>query len=329
MAIYAFGAYGTNNLGDDAIFLGLQKTYPNDRVIQVYVNRPSVMDSIFYDDIRAETFTKKDTLIIGGGGLLHCKHAVDDYLRIAKMATTSGAKVLIRKIGTEGLRPDFAAETKELFSLATSASVRSKKSLEYLEYNGISSKKVTVEKDFAYELSGKGRTFKDIRSEFQHQDWPLIGLVTAGNKEGVEAISYVVSELILAEVGCNIIHIPHCRSYVNQYNDDLITGEQIWTSIGVYHANKLWRYKTSSMPQDPYELFDRYAQVDGIIGYRYHSFIYSHIMKKPLLGIVHGDKPLAFFDETKYGSFVFANRSKEELLEQCKLFVKNIKTNAK
>jgi len=323
--VYAFGAYGTNNLGDDAIFLGLQKSLPNERVVQVYVNYPSIMDSICYDSINATTFIDKDHLVIGGGGLLHCKHAVEDYIRIAKLAKANGAQVHIRRIGAEGAIPEYAEEIRELFSIVDAASVRSKKSLEYLKDCNVSTKTIKLVQDYAYELVPPKHKVEGIKSYFQHPEWPLIGLVTAGNKGGVEAISYVVSELILAEIGCNIIHIPHSRSYVNQNNDDLITGEQIWTSIGVYHANKQWRYKTSTMPQNPYELFDRYAQVDGIIGYRYHSFIFSRIMKKPLLGVADGDKAKAFFDETKYGTMVSSGVSKEELLLACKEFVLGLK----
>lgn len=323
--IYAMGAFGTNNLGDDAIFLGVQKTHSHERVIQVFVNWPSVEDSIGYDKLRVETFTPQDTLLIGGGGLLHCKHALEDYVISAKLAKEAGAKVIIRRIGAEGVREGYYAETKELFSLVDSATVRSKKSLEYLYNSGVDISKICVEPDFAYSIRPRAQKAKSIRKQFQHTDWPIIGLVTAGNRSGVEAISYVVSELILADVGCNIVHIPHSRSYVNQYNDDIITGEQIWTSIGVYYADKQHRYIPEPMAHNPYELFDRYAQVDGIIGYRYHSFIFSKITQKPILGIVAGDKAEAFFNEENYGQYVSTDVTKEELLERCKEFVKKIK----
>ena len=328
--VYAFGAYGTNNLGDDAIFLGLQQTLPKDRVVQVYINRPSVMDSICYATITKDTFTKKDHLVIGGGGLLHCKHAVEDYTRIAVLAKDSGAKVHIRRIGAEGIKAEFSENVKILFSLADNISVRSIKSIQMLNDFNIPTKNIQLAKDYAYEVNFKKRTkVTTLKEMFAHSELPLIGLVTAGNGGGVDTISWIVSQLLLDGINCNIVHIPHSRAYVSCTNNDVVTGELLWSSMSIYHAKRLERYIPLSMPENPFQLYDIYTQVDGIIGMRYHSFIFSKITNRPLLGIVHGVKAQAFFDEEKYGSYIASSSTKEELLEKCKDFITKIKSHGK
>ena len=100
----------------------------------------------------------------------------------------------------------------------------------------------------------------------------------------------------------------------------------MWSSINIYHAQREYRYKTMPFVASPQQLLSAYKQVDGIIGCRYHSMIFSEIMNKPLLGFISGLKPQAYFDENeREGSQgIDFDLPVEELVVQTKSFINKL-----
>ena len=309
---YAFGAYGTNNLGDDAIFEGMcQKLGP---VKQIYINKPSVPSSVWYADLLLgnESFDPgAEELIIGGGGLFHCKDAIIDYIRMTDLAIQSGMSVSIQGLGTEGMTSEYEEEVKLLCKRCQFVSVRSRQSQRILQRLGIIS---TVHKDFAYNLKSDASTNIAL-VEFDN-DLPIIGLVTGGNADGeaIKKIAEVINLCTIDEISCNFLHIPHSKSYTNSFNNDCVTGEILWSSVEIYHSNRENQYKTFRFVKSPQELLSVYIQLDAVIGARYHSFIFSEITNKPMLGLVSGSKSKAYFEERPELNNIDFDLSVEEIL---------------
>jgi|GEM_PF-4700145 len=305
--IYAMGAYGTGNLGDEAIFLGLLKEFPD--AIQIYVNVPffhGEVRSVWYGELK-EGFPEsayKGELIIGGGGIFHSKQVILDFLLVSEKAKQRDMKISIRKVGVEYLSEDFKNEVKDLCKLADFISVRSKKSLDIMK--SIGSFDVKLEKDYAYNLSKEDFTseqakFPEFASYSLNVHAKTVGLVTGGNLNDLEKIAslikFITTDFGIGPTKCNVVFIPHTRHYTDSSANDVVTGEMLWSMIDVYHADRMDRFKVMEFPSSVYELLNVYTKVDAIVGLRYHSFIFSEIAQKPLLGLVGGSKARAYFDE--------------------------------
>jgi hypothetical protein len=318
---YVFGAYGTNNLGDDAIYEGIKKEIGD--VIQIYVNKSNVSNSVWYADLLENKYNfsnDADELIIGGGGLFHSRNAIVDYVKIVDKALITKMEVSIQGVGVEGLQDDYLIEAKELCSRCSKIVVRSKKSQILLQEK--LNIKSELRKDFAYNIKENSITIPSFENNL-----PIIGFITGGNedKESIEKISNIIEFFTVGGgVVANFLHIPHSKSYVNYKNNDVVTGEIIWSNISIYHANREGRYKIMPFVSSPQQLLSIYQQVDGIIGCRYHSMIFSEMMKKPLLGFISGLKTQSYFDENQRDNSrgINFNLPVETLINETKNFIK-------
>jgi polysaccharide pyruvyl transferase WcaK-like protein len=321
---YVLGGYGANNLGDEAIFEGLKQEFGE--VIQIYVNKSSIPNSVWYADLLENRYTfspDADELIIGGGGLFHCRTAIIDDILVADKALAAGLAVSIQGLGAEGLQDDYITEARDLCNRCYRISVRSIKSQTILR------DKLNVQselrRDFAYNL--RDAEFTTIPSF--NNDLPVIGLITGGNtdRDGIEKISQIIKNCTVGDTVANFIHIPHSRAYVDSYNNDVVTGEIIWSNIEIYHASREARYKNISFVSTPQRLLSVYRQVDAVIGFRYHSFVFSEITNKPLLGFISGLKSQAFFDDNVRAEVLGIpfNLPTEELIAETQRFIVAIK----
>jgi len=341
MRTYAMGGFGCGNLGDEAIFEAMRLEFPD--LIQIYVNTPQVgwdgrsynLSKISeqytcYSDLIQNGFPREardGELIIGGGGILHSCGAVEDFVKVALQAKKRNMKISIRKIGAEYLQPDFHDITKDLCSMAYFISVRSKKSAEILRSIGVP--KVNIEKDYTYNFNRTHFEKEQFDLKFDLKS-PVIGIVTAGNDD-ISKISEIIRYLTVNKnIGvplCNVVHIPHCRHFVDLVTNDMVAGEILWSSISVYFGDRLKRYYNAPFPGSVWRLLNLYTKVDGIIGMRYHSFIFSEILNIPLLGVSSGGKATAYFEEQtrKNAIELKSSCSPEELTEKLKKFFEFIK----
>ena len=314
---YAFGAYGTNNLGDEAIYEGLcQEIGP---AIQIYVNKSSVPLSIWYADLLKGKISfdpDAEELIIGGGGLFHSKNAIIDYIRMADLAIKNHMKVSIQGVGVEGINNSFQEDARELCKRCYFISVRSKQSQLLLESLGFKS---TVRKDFAYNIQSEESV---MIPEFENK-LPIIGFITGGcgDELAISKLSQIIRKFTVGEDLCNFIHIPHSKSFVNYTNNDVVTGELLWSNIDIYHANRENSFKTYRFLNNPRQLLSLYQQLDGVIGARYHSFIFSEMAGKPLLGLVSGRKAKSYFEDRPQIQCIDFDKDINEIITKVKMFI--------
>lgn len=290
------------NLGDEAIFKGLLTKY--DDVCQIYINVPTHGNAIEIGKIKKSGFPVTScNLIIGGGGIFF-KDSVDNLLELAQQAVDSGIDVEIQGVGAEAIQDSFAKQVLTLCNLCSVVTVRSMKSKSILD--GLGVKNVEYQIDFAYYLE-----HKQVPLPSFDEDLPIIGVATAGNHD-VEYTTYIVRELI-ASNKYNVLHLPHVRHHVNHHENEIITGEMIWSSVELW--GRLHRFKLLPWPASPEELLGAYSAIDGVVGYRYHSFIFAEMTKTPLFGLPHGDKALSYFVEhpDMVNSTMFEDTSKENI----------------
>lgn len=291
---YIFGAYGTNNVGDEAIFEGAKLQYEN--LVEIYVNKSTRNNAVWYADLLNQNVKfdrNADELIIGGGGLLHCANAVNDYTKLVKIAKSEGLKTSIKKIGCENFHESFKNETIGLFYEVDSISVRSEKSKQIVNNLGFD---CIVEKDFAYNLQHLNIEKQDLNFV---KNKPTIGIALgrchdAGFKMMCNTIKTLLSDF-------NIVFIPHSNSFVSAHNNDTILGHTIWSSIDIYHKDREKSFKVLPYNNNPNDVLRLYKSVDIIVGSRFHSFIFSEITNTKLIGIKDGLKTSTYFDENQYG----------------------------
>lgn len=320
MIKYAHGAYGSNNNGDNAIFEGMRKEIPN--IKQLYLNKTLEPKSLCYGDIidgRTEFDNEANELIIGGGGLLYHKGAVETHIKLAEIAISNGMRVSIQGLGCEDIKPEYYNEVQKLASLASYISVRSKRSQELLSSLNIRS---NLRKDFAYNLEGFKLT--DIKIPENKRKGVLnIGLTTntiVG--ENFDKLCAIIRELLW---DVNIYHIPHSKAYVSIDNNDIITGNKLWSSIDVYHSDRENWFTLLPYYNVPNNVLTMYSQLDAIIGFRYHSFIFAELNNKPCFGFTTGDKFETYFKEKNSNSYIDFNEPFDIILDKTRAFIKSIK----
>lgn len=291
MKKYIFGAYGTNNIGDDAIFDGANTMY-NNKLTPLYINKANRPNSMWYADVLTGKLqldnTTHNELIMGGGGLLHCRGAVEDYHRMGIMAKQAGLKFTIQRIGTEGQSPEYDDATEKLLSIADGISVRTTTSKEIINNLGFECK---VEKDFVYSLNTTN--VKPIK-HFNNDRKTIMFALTSTNDEQLEKISDIIFNLIQ---DFNILLIPHSRAYMSYKNNDVVTGEKIWSNIRIDEGNKELHFKNLPYNSNVGDVLSTYKGVDLVVGTRFHSFIFSDITDVPALGLVYGLKNSSYFKD--------------------------------
>jgi len=305
---YIVSAYGAGNLGDNAIFTGVRKEFSNS--IQIYANVPSHQPNIWYADVIENGFPELNEdceLIIGGGGIFYSEQATKDLFTLVKRALERNMKISIRKVGTEYLSYTWVPWAKKVCDAAYFVSTRSRKSAEILKSIGV--KDVIVERDYAYNLTKEDANVEDIEFPTFNNSRPIIGIITGGNLSGLEKVVQIIKFLLtdygIGDTMCNVVHIPHTRHYVSPQGNDVVTGEMLWSMIDIYHDARYERFKLLPFPETDLKLLNAYTKVHGILGMRYHSFVFSEIIEKPLLGFTSGLKAKTYFEET--------NRKKYEL----------------
>lgn len=290
--LYAVGSYGTGNLGDDAIFNGLHNIYDGQdiEVVQVFSLYPTHDPSIHVKDLRDRGFPRDSRLLIGGGSLFFDRTFTHDLIAIVDQARKAEVRPIeVQRAGLEAVPAELYPQITELLrwtDLITARSTESQRILKTLGFN------VRVEPDFAYHINMDSVAARGIFPSF-HQDLPVVGLVTAGSSD----TAFVASYVSLLTTHCNVLHIPHARHYDDPHNNEVATGELIWSNISIYGGSKLERYKCLPYPETPEMLLGIYSLLDMVIGYRFHSFIFAEMAGTPLFGMPHGGKALSYFAE--------------------------------
>jgi len=314
--IYAFGAFGTNNIGDEAILAGMRSVYNG--VKAVYVNKLTDVDSIYMGDfppLKQPPFPIDCTeIIIGGGGLLYTEQVLQYYVDLLRLAKAYGVPASIQRIGAEGIvdcNIQKLGLVVDMCKLATSISVRSHKSKEILSKYTV--KPIKVEPDFAYSL------YKENLPQYEYykeERIPRIGVVLNGMASITPELLKVIRECTIKSPLAYFHFIPHSRPYVSINNNDVIAQEHLWSSIDIYHANREQRIVLHQFSPFPMHAVNLYQAMDGIIGLRYHSFIFSELTQKPLISYASGVKFQSYFLETKRTDATYLDPTNKTLVYQ-------------
>lgn len=292
--VFVVGAYGTRNVGDEAIFDGARHQYPN--AIQLYINAPRNLPAVeVYSMLRGSNkFRAEDTLVIGGGGLLYDAGAIRILVNLAQRAREAGAAVRVERIGCEAARPDYYAVIRELFRLADSVSVRSSISQQIVR--DICGMEVERQEDFALELVG-GVPALSVRPGSVLR----IGLVTGGDHmEEIAPLIELVKKFSSdrAATPVRFVHIPHSASHISLRNNDEVVGVKIAAGISGFLDGRQMAFTRVPFTDDPMEVLKTYASLNGLITRRFHGLVFAHMMKLPVLGLPgDGAKNTSFIED--------------------------------
>ena len=108
----------------------------------------------------------------------------------------------------------------------------------------------------------------------------------------------------------------------------MIGGEILRSTIHLYHSDRETRFRQLLYPETPTNLLGIYKSLDGIIGMRYHSFIFSEMVGIPLFGVASGLKATSYFEENtpKDSVWVDAGAGMKEYVAKLFDWLKKIKT---
>jgi polysaccharide pyruvyl transferase WcaK-like protein len=318
---YLFGAYGTNNVGDEAIFEGASVIYPNS--IEIFVNKSFRENSVWYADIltgRKSFSNEADELIMGGGGLIHCRGAVIDYLNMAKIAKSQGLKFSIQRVGFEGLKDDWKDVTIDLLKEASIITVRSKLSKKIVNELGFEAE---VERDFAYEYNPK---LIDIIPDYilPNNNKKNIGFVLShSNDEQLQSYSSYIKIIMKY---ANVIFIPHSRAYVSHRNNDLVAGHKLWSMSSIWEHKNVTEFGIVHNVYNPREVLSIYSKLDGIFSGRYHGYVFAEKTNIPLIAKISGLKSESFLKESEFNlkTVIEQNSFESETLLKLEEWVKGI-----
>lgn len=292
--VFVVGAYGTRNVGDEAIYDGASTLYPN--AIQLYINAPRKLRAVeMYSMLRGgNKFRAEDTLVIGGGGLLFGAEPIQFLVKLAQCALEAGAAVRVERIGCEAARPEYYHVITELFRLVDSVSVRSSISQQIVR--DICGMDVEWQEDFAMSLAGRVPERAMRRGSV-----PRIGLVTGGDHmENIAPLINLVREYSSDQSATPVrfIHIPHSASYIGFRNNDEVVGAKIASGIDTYLEGRHLGFTRVPFTDEPMEVLKTYAGLDGLITRRFHGLVFAHMMNLPVLGLP-GDaaKNTSFIDD--------------------------------
>jgi len=307
---FAFGAYGTGNLGDDAILEGMRRVYGKDLI--AVCSHP---EAISLPSIDMENFltlvSAGDFVIFGGGGLFYSSAAVKEMETLAKTCLERGAIVECHGVGIEGTVWEEDKDSIRNFAQCMRAiTVRSKKSLELLASIGVSAKYTA---DFGFNL---------VSPKMREHRGRHIGLVITApfsNQPEMERLAKIVQEL--TQIG--IVHlIPHVRHFTGFGANDCLAAEYLFVQ-----AHRPTQVIIEPWAGTPTKLLEQYNQMDFILTMRFHGMVLGMVcnrMSKEKIGLacLTADlKYTAFANENNIPTYDF----KDITLEWLPDLVKTIK----
>ena len=318
--VFAHGAYGTNNVGDEAIFEGLKRRFPE--CIQIYINQPRVPGSVMVYHMLAgpNRFRADDHLIIGGGGLLYDRPALQVMVDLAARMRAAGGQVDVLGIGCESAKPAYYDLIKQLVGHARDVTVRTTTSQQILQdIAGVSCRR---QDDFALNLPAPalGPVGDDRLA-------PRIGVVTTGDpREDISVLAGIVHRHTGPDAPngrVHFVHIPHSRA--SRHNNDVTVGHTLWSSIEIYKRNRDLFFHLEPFSPDPATVLRTYATLDGVITARFHGMVFAHLTGLPVLSMrAHTLKNQSFIKDYPRDGF-FTSSSANELPAAFHAFITHVR----
>ncbi|CAN7630231.1 polysaccharide pyruvyl transferase family protein [Pararhizobium sp. LjRoot238] len=320
--IFLYGAYGTGNLGDDAILKSALQRYgkENCKVIaygKLFLREPIGFIDHFEFLANPERYLHhSDTLIFAGGGLFWAASHAEAMAKCARDAKAIGCDVKAERLGAQGVHVAVDA-AKEFFSLCSEISVRDEHSVEVLKSTGVTDRAI-YKPDFVLELRDlppRALDSKLVTIGISHSAVPFYH-----DADHRKKALHVYTEIAKQSNDiAKFIYIPHTRHFNVIAQNDVIYGEYFWqASRGLIDA--------LPFPVDVEALLEYYARVDGVIAWRYHSLVMAKILgaQAAFLGEPGGHKYGAFARENNLPQIDF-RLSTAEIIASGLRFVRRIK----
>ncbi len=285
---YALGAYGTGNVGDDAILAGLKLRIGRE-VVAIVDSAIETGPYLPYDYLLTKRIVpgQHDSLIIGGGGIFHSKIFIRNVELISEQFLVNGAGYEVRCVGLEYLDvlcrdAEVMESSKRIFVRAKAVSCRSRASLALLrELFGVSG---VLEADFSINIKIEV-TIPSLRDETKRL---TLGVVTGG---GMSIASELVDSLRqVVKCGVKLKLIPHSRSFADENNNDIISNEMLSRRLQVGDEC----CETLPFRGDFRRVLDDYLECDLIYTERLHGAYFSLLSKRPVLCAGHNAKMNSF-----------------------------------
>jgi polysaccharide pyruvyl transferase WcaK-like protein len=191
---------------------------------------------------------------------------------LADKAIDAGMKVSVEAVGIETAPADCYPLISALFSKCDRITVRSSESRRIAKEIGFLA---SVVQDFAYAISPDIDAAKNIMPLYD-DSLPVIGIAAGENRTIADPL-YVALEL-LDEF--NVLYLPHTA--FRSKSQKVPTGKSIGQSLLDHNKLLAKRYKYLAYPDSPQQLLGIYRLLDGVVGYRYHSYIFAEIAETPL-----------------------------------------------
>jgi len=275
--IYAFGSYGSGNLGDDAIFEGLCQKYREFEITQIYACQPTHSPAVQISSLLKDGFANvPEKLIIGGGGLFFGQQYCDNANSLADLAISNNIIVEVEAIGLESSPISCHKSVIELFAKCSKISTRSGESQKIAHDLGYES---VLVHDFAYYMIPDKEGAERIMQKFD-DNLPVIGIATAGGidnnlDEPIDVVKMLIKEF-------NVLHLPHVRHLMSPRNgNEAAKGLIIWSSLGWEEPKLFKRYKCLPYPDSPRILLGIYNLISAVVSYRYHPLIFAELSGIP------------------------------------------------
>lgn len=295
MTTYLYGAYGTGNLGDDALLKSALECYGKQDTYAICYRKPMLeapVDWIEHFEFvgNPNKYLKRgDRLIFAGGGLFWAFSHADVMANLATYASRLGCLILVDRIGTQGVNCNIEA-ARALFELCEEISVRDQASARILKDLQITDRAI-VKNDLVLYLKDipipKSSLVDVTKIGINHSVSPFFF-----DPKHRDKTLHIYSRILDLVPEVQFYYIPHTRHFNVMCENDIITGEYFWKASN-------GRIESLPYPKSVEEWLKQYNELSGVMGWRFHMQVIATLLGKPAahLGQLGGHKYGAFASE--------------------------------
>ena len=323
------GYYGRRNAGDEAILAGmladLRQACP-EAAFTVVSGDPDAtrqlhgVDVVSWADLAGlvEAVRRSSLIIVGGGGLFHDYWGVDpsslltshqsgiaEYGAPLVLARLLGVPAMLYGVGVGPLFSDEARQlTRDLFALASAASVRDAASRRVLEEIGLDVSAVTLAADPAFSLPEVPLP-EDLERFLGGLAPPILGVALRPWSHGFsqagweEAVAAALDQY-LAAAGGTALFVP-LQDGVAEVEDDMAAGRRAQAQMA--QAARGLACAEAPNGLNPLERFRLLERCDAVLGMRMHALVAALRGGAPVVALAYDPKVTALMEVAGLGAW--------------------------
>jgi polysaccharide pyruvyl transferase WcaK-like protein len=291
------GAFGTGNVGDDAILCGLLNRIKKDKKIKtsnilVFARDPKRIKSLCNVQSKRKNFgdlVRTDTFVIGGGELFSDVNKMAlKYSTLGLLAKLLGKKVIFNAIGIQEVGRLSKFLMWLAFNLADEISVRNLESQDHL-LNLHVAKKIDLVKDSAFYMEPISHEAAQILLEengitFNEKRF-IIGLTSQHifdrnlRKKAYTFLLNLLKRVLEKHKQVYVVFVPFCDHVDSKIQKDLLFGDWLQKKLDSK------RFKVIRAEHSPMEIMGMIGSFDVLISTRLHPLIFAVKMNIPAIGL--------------------------------------------